>query len=345
MDRTDSFRKAMDVTRHQTGIVIPVFFPEGVDTTLGETLLKDTVVAYCDQVSDPAWVCLSLDGEAFGLEIVKRMAEGFGVSTSVTPVNKGKLQAIRSGARCLLESKKLDYLAVVDQDGDHFANELVNFIRTAEHIVHHAGTDGVLVLGQRVSRHRPMGFLRGELEEFADRVLVDILSYRAVIKGRPLRLEYAHTLGEFPDFHSGYKVFLRSTAEAVFLGEENQAGVTETCYYRHACEAVLVVEALEYGAYLGVVNRSTFNEQPITTFGLYNRTQLMADKIIWPCKRLEIPRAFVKQWMANHIPRLVLGTLAPEGREELKAIWQLVLEAFGEDVGGDEEDILNPLFV
>jgi hypothetical protein len=107
----------------------------------------------------------------------------------------------------------------------------------------------------------------------------------------------------------------------------------------------MVVEALEDGAYLGVVNRSTFNEQPITTFGLYNRIQLMADKIIWPCKRLNIPLPFVKQWMANHIPRLVLGTLAPEGRNELEAIRRLVLEAFGEDGEGSAGDILSPLFV
>ena len=186
--------------------------------------------------------------------------------------------------------------------------------------------------------------VEGELsqQELADRVLLDALAYRAAITGRPLRMEYANTLDEFPDFHSGYKLFSRATAREVFLEKPQTAGVSETCYYRHACEAVMIVEALEQGAYLGVVNRSTLNEQPISTFGLYNREQLVADKMIWPCKRLEIPGNFVRQWLDNHLPRLLLNTLAPDGKTELAAIRKLVLEAFGEDTGGEG---IQPLFV
>ena len=107
----------------------------------------------------------------------------------------------------------------------------------------------------------------------------------------------------------------------------------------------MVVEALEGGAYLGVVNRSTLNEQPISTFGLMNRSRLMANKIIWPCKRLNVPLPFVKQWMANHIPRLLLNTLTPDGRGELEEIRQLVLEEFDTRQTRGEEKILHPLFV
>ncbi len=93
---------------------------------------------------------------------------------------------------------------------------------------------------------------------------------------------------EFPDFHSGYKLFSAPTAEAVFEAAAHRK-LSETCYYRHACEAVMVVEAVEHGALLGVVNRSTLNEQPISTFGMLNRIQLVADMMIWPCRRLAIP--------------------------------------------------------
>jgi len=247
--------------------------------------------------------------------------------------------------RVLLRKADLEYVAVVDQDGDHFANELLNFIRAAQHIARHVGDDRIMILGRRISRHRPMGFLRGELEELADRVLLDALLYHAAVTNHPLRLEYAVALDEFPDFHSGYKLFGRSIAEHVFLKEPQLAGVSETCYYRHACEAVMVVEALEHGAYLGVVNRSTLNEQPISAFGLLDRSQLVADKIIWPCKRLNIPLPFVKQWMANHNPRLLLHTLAPDGREELERIRHLVIAAFAGEQGGEPEPILQPLFV
>jgi len=172
-------------------------------------------------------------------------------------------------------------------------------------------------------------------------VLLDALTYHATQTNTPLRLEYANLLGEFPDFHSGYKVFSRASAQDVFLSKPELANCSETSYYRHACEAVMVVKCLTQKGYLGVVNRRTFNEQPITTFGLYNRQQLIADKIIWPCKYFNIPPHFVKQWLDNHIPRLLLGTLVPEGKEELASIRRIVMEAFD----AENEDGLTPLFV
>ena len=331
---------AFHLMQDRTGIVIPVYLPQDVDTASGELLLRDTVSMFCHIVSHPATICLSVDGEQFGAEVAKRLSKEFGISYCVSPVNRGKLNAVNNGMRNLLQQRSLEYLAVVDQDGDHFANELLNFVRAAEHV----GREKVLMLGRRISRHRPMGFLRGELEELCDRVLLDALMYHAVIEGHPLSLEYVFSLEEFPDFHSGYKLFSRATAAAVFLNEPQQMGVSDTCYYRHACEAVMVVEAIASGAYFGVVNRSTFNEQPISTFGLYNRIQLAADKMIWACKRLAIPIPFVKQWLANHIPRLLLHTLAPDGKAELEEIRQVVMTTLaGEDV--QIEPLFEPLFI
>lgn len=334
---------ATRILRHKTGVVIPVYLPAGVDVIHGEALLRDTTAAYCGQVDDPSAVCLSVDGEQFGARAAGLIAQEYGTSLHVAPVNRGKLAPAANGVRLLLQRSDIEYIAVVDQDGDHFASELHSFVRAAEHITALLGHDRVIVLGQRISRHRPMGFLRGELEELADRVLLDALAYRAAQRDRPLRLEYANALGEFPDFHSGYKLFSRPVAERVFLGEPHLAGVSDACYYRHACEAVMVVEALEHGAYLGVVNRHTFNEQPISTFGLFNRSELMADTIIWPCKRLGVPLHFVQQWMANHMSRLTLSTLAPEGKEELKRVWQRVTAAYGGECSA--KTLLQPLFV
>mgnify|MGYP007030148339 CR=1 FL=1 len=104
----------------------------------------------------------------------------------------------------------------------------------------------------------------------------------------------------------------------------------------------MTVEALEHGALLGLASRSTLNRQPVSTFGLIRRSQLTADMIIWPCKRLEVPLPFVAQWLANHIPRLLLNTLAPEGRAELEEVRRRVIAAYG----GDEPPALQqPLFV
>jgi hypothetical protein len=106
---------------------------------------------------------------------------------------------------------------------------------------------------------------------------------------------------------------------------------------------VLTVEALLSGARLVSVNRSTFDEQPISAFGKLERCQLVADKMVWPCKRLGAPGEFVDQWLRNHIPRLLLGTLVPQGAEEIKQVRQLILREFGLETTG--ADLARPLFV
>lgn len=338
------FKQTQLIMANKTGVVIPVYFPENIDSSYGEELLRDNVGIYCEQVMDPQMICLSVDGRKYGEDVAGRIAEEFGVSQIASQENLGKLAAAGNGFRYLKEKFEPEYIAVVDSDGDHFANELLNFIRAAQHITSHTGNDRVLILGRRISRHRPMGYLRGELEELADRILLDVLYYNAAIKNKPLRLESANVLDEFPDFHSGYKLFSQATAEHVFSRTPMMSDVSQSCYYRHACEAVMVIEAIENDAYLGVVNRSTINEQPISTFGLFDRKQLIADKIIWPCRRLEIPLPFVCQWLANHIPRLRLSTLNPEGLDELLEIRKIVIESLGGTVD-ENEAILQPLFV
>ena len=113
----------------------------------------------------------------------------------------------------------------------------------------------------------------------------------------------------------------------------------------------MTVESLLAGACLVAFNRTTLNEPVISSFRLLERTRMVADKIVWPCRRLGIPGHFVRQWLRNHLPRLLLSTLAPQGREELKQIRRLVLtdqEPYKEDLGledGPDEPIEAPLIV
>ena len=332
---------AIDAMRPHTGVVIPVYFAAEADRGLGQTLLADNVRAYVQQVDDPARICLSVDGAEHGMEIAEALAAECGVVAVCTPDNMGKMNGLRHGVRALWEREELRNVAAVDSDGDHFANELLNLVRAAVHVQQLEGGE-VLVLGRRSSKHRPMGFLRGELEELADRVLLDALAFRAAKSGEPLRMEYATTHEEYPDFHSGFKLYSRGVVEPVFLGESELCALAPAAYYRHGCEAVAVVEALLAGARLVLVARSTFNEQPVSAFGQYNRERLVADKIIWPCKRLEVPALFVEQWLRNHLPRLLLNTLVPEGKQELLQIRRLVLQAFHLP---EEELSWGPLFV
>ena len=339
-----TYQDAHQALRNTTGVVIPVYFPEGADPEFARRMLADTVFAFQQEVDDPRAICLSVDGHGAAERVARGIAEDSDARVIASQVNRGKLATVRDGMHLLLENASLKYLAIVDQDGDHFANELRSFVRAARHVERTAKTDRVMVLGRRISRHRPMGFLRGELEELADRMLLDALYYDAAITGQPLRMEYATTLEEFPDFHSGYKLFTRATTEAIFLAEHEAAGLSEDARSRHAVEAILSVEAIKSGAFIAIVNRSTFDEQPVSAFALLDRRRMMADKIIWPCKRLGAPGHFVEQWLRNHLPRLQLGTLVPAGRDELLDIRRMVLAAF--DIAPtDDARILRPDFI
>jgi hypothetical protein len=237
--------------------------------------------------------------------------------------------------KTLLANDRLTWFAAVDQDGDHFGNDLLNFVRAAQHVAETndmAGNDSrIMVLGNRSSRHRPLGFLRAEQEELCNHILLDALTYAATISGQPLPLQFLTTTDSLPDFHSGYKFFSRATAQAVFAQEPPLMQMSETAAFRHACEAVMTVEAYLSGATLAAVNRRTYDEQPISLFASYNRASLAADMILWPCKRLGVPGHFVAQWLANHLPTLLLGTLAPQGQDELRAIRDLVLAGYNLD--------------
>jgi len=342
--RSAAFERSVERLRHATGIVIPVYLPESADRAQGALLLRDTVMSCCAQVDDPTAVCLSVDGADSGADAARALSEDFGTSTVVAPVNMGKLHGVVEGFRILLRRPELAYFAVLDSDSDHFGNELLNFVRAAEHIIQETGDSRVMVLGRRISRHRPMGWLRGELEELADQMLLQALTYHAAVSDRPLQFEYATVLEAIPDFHSGYKLFSRDTASEVFLSDPDMAGLSPTSYYRHAVEVVMSVEAILGGARMGLVNRTTYNRQPVTTFGKLNQSAVTGDMIAWPCRRLGVPLAFVRQWLANIVPSLLLGTLIPEGRDQLEAVCDRVLSAYGEHF---EPELLarRPLFL
>lgn len=342
-----SVTTALHALEQATAVVIPVYFHSDSDPEFGYTLLAETVRLFVREAADPQAICLSVDGSPVGSAVAARVAAAYGVRVVNGERNQGKLGAARQGAQAMLQDEHWRYVAVVDQDGDHFANELLTLVRSAEHVMATVATDKVLVLGSRLSRHRPLGFLRGEQEELANRLLLDALVYHAAVTNQPLRWQFANGLEEMPDFHSGYKLFTRATAEAVFAGAPQLAGCSDSVYYRHAVEAVMTVEALLHGALFATVSRRTYDEQPISIFASLNRAQLAADMIIWPCKRLGVPGHFVEQWLINHLHRLVLGTFAPQGRDELLAIRDLVLQAFDRSLptGEQHDTIQRALFL
>jgi hypothetical protein len=336
-------RTAQRLTAHHTGIVITVYFRPESTVADGSVLLGDTVEAFCTVAADPAHIILSVDGPGPGRAIAESLAQNYGVQVVYSETNRGKLAAARLGVARLLENSDLAYLALVDQDGDHFANELLNLLRMAGHVVAQTQSEDVLVMGSRLSRRRSMGLLRAEGEELASRILLDALQFHAAQTGAPLPLQYLLPLESVPDFHAGYKLFSRRVAQHVFLGQPHLAACPPDAYFRHAIEAVMVVEAIHAGATLAAVSRRAYDEQPISLFAHLDRARLTADLIIWPCKRLNIPGPFVAQWLTNHLPCLALATLLPEGREELLTVARLVHDAF--HLPPPDESLPRPRFI
>lgn len=334
---------ALALLEKHTGVVIPVYFRPDADPAVARAVLHGTVRLFVRELRSPRSICLSVDGSPLAEQVAREAAAAYGVRLVVSPDNRGKLAALAAGVAVLLEDPNLRYLAAADADGDHFANELLNFVRAAEHVAEVTGNDRLLVLGNRASRHRPLGLLRAEGEELANRLLMDALAYDAVATGTPLMLQFLTAYDPLPDFHAGYKCFSRRTAEQVFTMPPVFAGCTPDAYYRHAIEAVMVVEAHKGGATLVAVNRRTFDEQPISSFASINRIRLAANMILWPCKRLGVPGPFVAQWLDNHLPALLLGTLVPQGRDELLAIRDQVRSEYGLPPG--PPDIIRPDFV
>lgn len=321
-------RDSVHILQHNTAVIISLYAGRNIDPDEYFELLNNTVTTYIRELANPAAICLCVDGPGAAVEVAAKLEQRYGVTLVLAERNGGKFAAVQNGMQRMLTETDFTYFAAVDQDGDHFANDLLDFVRTAEHVRSHIDTERILVMGERLSLHRPLGYLRGEQETLADALLFDALQYHAAITGRPLNLTFAQFIHKHPDFHAGYKLFSRQSAVDVFTTPPDFAGCGEEAYYRHAIEAVMVVEALTRGATLASLTRRTYDEQPVSVFADFNLTQLTANLIIWPCKRLGIPREFVKQWLANHLPELMLGTLQPTGRDELLAIQKLVLEAF-----------------
>lgn len=336
-------RAAQSLVAHHTGIVITVYLGTSAGLAMGRALIGDTVEAYCNVIANPRHIVLSVDGPGPGVEIATQLAKEYGVQTTLAPENGGKLAAARHGAELLLRDPTIHYLALVDQDGDHFANELLNFGRMAHHVVRQTGRPHVMIMGSRLSKHRGLGMLRAEGEELASRILLDALHYQAAISGVPLPLQYVLPLESVPDFHAGYKLFSREVASAVFTGPPNLADCSQATYFRHAIEAVMVVESIAAGATLASVSRRSYDEQPLSIFAQINRAQLTADLIIWPCKRLQVPPPLVAQWVANHLPCLPLTTLVPQGRDELMAVARLVHAAF--ELPPPPPELARPRFI
>lgn len=312
-----------------TGMVVPAYFSAAPSDDLVRRLLWMTL-GDCRHYLPLRHVWVVVDGDARTLRLVdevrRRLGEGDDTfHLMALPENEGKFAAMRHGMRGLLSAcPDVRYAVVRDGDGDHAVSDLPHLARAAARLAEAYGHTHLIVAGSRGSRHRPMGWARGELETLLDRVTLDALAYRLAREGRALNL--AHCCGDgVPDLSTGYKVYGRDVARYLFVeAEPNLAGLSSEDYWHFGPETVTIVEAALAGAEFAKVRRLTWDGQPTSSFNEFRHVRLYGELLTWVMARLEIPTVVAARLFDNAARPLLLGTMAA-GAETLAELRATVL--------------------
>ncbi len=328
----------------ETAVIVPVYFGARTADAMVERLLRITLMDLHHYLPlEQVWAVV--DGDPRSAAILRRVTQGIeaeatragrpgAVQVLSLPENRGKLGAMAAAMRAALaEQPHVRWLAVMDNDADHMASVLPQLVRAARFLADVYGHDRVIAIGARASRTRPMGWVRGELELLLDQLTVDALQYALAREGRALDLSQCQS-GATPDLSSGFKVYGRALAQALFAGNEpNYATLSPADYYRYGPETVTIVETILAGGVLGEIRRPTWDGQPATSFGEFAVIEMYGELLAWVWARLGIPAAAAAQMFENHRRGLGLGT-ALEGADLLR---RLRAHALGRLAAGGHE--------
>ena len=314
-----------------TGTVIPAYFSAAPtdDTVLHLLWMTLGDVHHYQPLSQ---VCVVVDGDArtarLAEELRLRLLQQHDESFILLPLpeNRGKLWAVRVGIRALLEQcPHAEYLVTRDGDGDHAAATVPQLVRAADFLREVQGTTRMIVIGARSSRHRPMGWLRGELETLLDQITLDALNYALARLGRAA--DWSYCAGEaVPDFSSGFKVYGRQMAYELFVEAEAQlAPLSASDYWHYGPETMPVVEAVLRAGLIAQTARLTWDGQPTTSFGEFRLVSLYGELLAWVYARLAVSVDVAAQMYDNRVPAMALRTTA-QGSELLVALRQYALE-------------------
>jgi hypothetical protein len=319
----------MDIMRRSLGMLIPVWFPPSVlDSQVRESLLA--TLHDCEHFLPWKHVVLVVDGDARSYAIVQelqtscRRRHGHAFDIIYGADNRGKGYAVFRGAQWFLEKQDLEYLTIRDADGDHALNDLVNLMRLAHSLRVSEGTDALIVVGRRNHPHRALGWVRGEFESLLNRVLVDAARFALAQRQHVLNTRYFSLSGEYPDLHSGYKVYSRRVCELMVERPWEHPPRVGPEIFRYGVEAVPFIEAVMAGAIVGEIARLT-QEPDFSGHGAFAIPGTNGSVLLWAFLRLEIASPQAAAILDNHLSRLTLWT-DPQGRASLLELRRSVLE-------------------
>jgi hypothetical protein len=319
----------MDRMRQSLAMVIPVWFPARLSADqVGEHLL-DTLHD-CEHFLPWEHIVLVVDGDARSYVIVQelqascrqRYGQAFDIVYSAE--NGGKGSAVCRGVQWFLDKQGLEYLTIRDADGDHTLNDLSNLMRLALALRAHENTEALIIVGRRNHPHRALGWLRGEFEALLNRVLVDAVRFALAQRQQVLSTQYFSLSGEYPDLHSGYKIYSRQVCKLMVERPWEQQPWVGPDIYRFGVEAVPFVEGAMAGAIVGEITRLT-QEPDFSGHGAFANPETNASVLLWTFLRLGIGALQAAAILDNHLSRLTLWT-DTQGRQALLELRRYVLE-------------------
>jgi hypothetical protein len=326
----------VELTRHSLGMVIPVWFPPAIaDGRVRENLLA--TLHDCGHYLPWEHVVLVVDGDARSAAIVRELQAAWGqrhgqaFDVVYGPENRGKGFAVCRGAEWFLQRRELQYLTVRDADGDHALNDLVNLMRLAATLRTQEGTEALIIIGRRNHPHRALGWLRGEFETLLNRVLVDAVRFAMAQRQEVFKTQYFSLSDEYPDIHSGYKVYSRKICELMVQRPWGRHPSVGAEIFRYGVEAVPFVEGAMAGAIIGEITRLT-QEPEFSGHAAFARPETNGSVLLWTFLRLGITPQQAMVLLDNHISRLTLWT-DPQGRESLVELRRYVAEGLARATG------------
>lgn len=307
--------------RGRVGVVVPAWFSPEFDVHAAESLLLTTLTGSSACLSPPDIVVV-VDGSKVAAQAARAVRARLGAEWGTPfellelPTNQGKGAALAAGIHHLLDQNDaLEWIGARDVDGDHFLDDLPHLYR--------AGCDArdacpgrtVFVVGSRANVHAPLGWLRGEYELLVNEVLVEALAWSLARTGGVWDTRYLSRRA--PDLQSGYKLYARAAAEsAVAALREEAAAYPEHHLPRTGMELVPFLTLALSGALCVEVERKTFFDQPVTSYGYVDRSQFYGAKLTWALRRCGLPAAVAALLLDAALLRRPLFT-DPDGRTEL----------------------------
>jgi len=322
-------------------MVIPAWFPSDLPAAEAAQLLFTTLVGGSGCVNADDLVVVS-DGSpvasAAAVAVRQKLDEAWDGRFLILELeeNEGKGAAIEAGICELLERRgaPLEWITVRDVDGDHLMDDLPHLYRAGTQLAEENPGKPACVIGRRNNVHAPLGWLRGEFELLLNEALIEAVAYALAGAGRVWDTRYL--TARAPDLQSGYKLYSRAAAEVAVTGlQDESATYPDLRLMRTGMEIVPFVAVALEGGVFAEVERKTFYDQPITSYGRVDLAEFYGSKLSWAFLRCGVPVDQALLLIDGALARRPLFT-DPAGREHALRMRGIVVRRLGEPPSGED---------